>query len=187
MTTNKAKSDLEPWNMNKTKLSIIGILSLLLVGCVGLHSGVKTNVDRFQGTVTKSVAIMVARDLSVTILQVRKDTQVGYSLGVSYIDTDWMFIESGESCIILADGARFPLKGDGSAAFRETAGGPVVKETAWYVLVPREMLAKIANARQASLKVYGTKRSCEGRFTDGARKAIQKFLAETEATAPSAN
>jgi hypothetical protein len=72
-----------------------------------------------------------------------------------------------------------PLKGDGSAAFREAESG-FVKETAWYVLIPRETLVKIANARQADLKVYGTKRSCEGRFTDGARKTIQKFMVETE-------
>jgi hypothetical protein len=74
---------LESSNMSETKLLTMGIACFLLAGCTGLHSGIKTDVDRFQGTVTKSVAIMVASDLSVTILQVRKDTQVNYALGVN--------------------------------------------------------------------------------------------------------
>jgi len=165
-------------------LSTCIVASFLVSGCVGLNSGVKTTVDPYKGTETKHVAIMVAGDLTATILRVQlADGKTGYSLGVTFLGTDWMFIDSGESCVVLADGERLPFAGEGSWKFREVLGGNLIRETAWYVLIPRERLVKIANAQQASLKVYGTKLTREGRFNEAGRKAISKFLAATESEA----
>jgi hypothetical protein len=166
-------------NTRKAGAAAALVLCLALCGCVGLHSGIRTKVDPYQGSETKSVAIMVAKDLSVTLLHVQKDTRSAYSLGVSYIGPDWILINGGESCILLADGERIPLRGDGSGAFREEHSG-FFQETAWYVLIPRECLEKLANARQASLKVYGSRGTREGRFTEGARRAIRELLNQSE-------
>lgn len=153
---------------------------LALTGCTGLHSGVRSANDPYLDSRSKNMAIMVAKDLYATLIWAEKSGKTGYSIGLTFTGTDWMFIESGESCVVLADGERLPLTGDGSGQFREVLSGGLIRETAWYILIPKEYLVKIANANQASLKVYGTKQTREGRFTDGARKAVSKFLAETE-------
>ncbi|HEU0299195.1 MAG TPA: hypothetical protein VFR37_07065, partial [Longimicrobium sp.] len=68
-------------------------------------------------------------------------------LAVEYVDTDWLFIEGGESLVFLADGDRIALEGTGSRSARVVVSGDQVREISVYSITPAQ-LRQIAEAQE---------------------------------------
>ena len=97
-----------------------------------------------------------------------------YSLHAHYGGPDWLFLEPGESLILLADGERVGLSGEGSVDHRSThAGG--VSESASFA-VPPELLVKIAGAKEVKVKLQGSSGSIQRRFGKENLKIFGEFV-----------
>jgi hypothetical protein len=83
-----------------------------------------------------------------------KDGAVKYALGVRYHGEQWMFIEPGVSLILLIDGQRLGLKGQGSLRDRKSFDDGHVRETAKYPVSP-ELLKKMAAADNVEIHIIG--------------------------------
>ena len=97
-----------------------------------------------------------------------------FSLVVEYIGSDWLFIEEGESLIILVDGERMAFSGDGSWDHRDVIYSSI-KEMAWYDLDYKD-LVKIANATEVELKLSGSQYYTTERFTETNFRNFRLFV-----------
>lgn len=92
-----------------------------------------------------------------------KDGKIIYSLTCLYVDRSWIFIESGESLIMLIDGERVGFSGNGSIRNREVYPGHIL-EIAVYT-VNLSDLEKIVNAKEVRIKLIGGKSFVERKLT----------------------
>lgn len=104
-----------------------------------------------------------------------KDSMIRRCIILTYRSSNWLFIESGESLVMLIDGKRLGLTGDGSSNHREVLTGGKIEEMAYYYVVDSvfEMLAK---AEKIEIKLIGSS-SYDSRFYfgDNNKLAIQNF------------
>lgn len=93
------------------------------------------------------------------------------------VKTDqWMFIEGGESLVLLVDGEKFPLYSKkGSRGDRDVISGRNLKEVASYLANP-DLLRKIASAKAVSLRLYGKKYALQRRFGPEHVEAFRKYV-----------
>lgn len=92
---------------------------------------------------------------------------------------DWIFIDNGESLILLVDGERIGFYGEGSTKNRSTTtlSDTYVNEDAYYD-VPLNQLQKIANAKTVRIQVVGSHGIKEGSLTQNNLFNIRRFLRE---------
>jgi hypothetical protein len=89
-----------------------------------------------------------------------------YLLSVQYNDArDWMFIESGESLVLLVDGKRLALQGSGSEGARRVWDDATLSEFASYAVDP-ETLVRIAWGTTVEYKLVGSKSDESGTVPD---------------------
>src|SRR5437899_3831070 len=99
--------------MHYTRRWIVGLLCLALVGCGPV---IQTARDDFQGTTTTSTSWLPMDGATTRLMFLRKAGAQGttYAIQAEW-DAEhwlgWMFIESGESLIFLADDQRIGLHG----------------------------------------------------------------------------
>ncbi|MBV6421699.1 MAG: hypothetical protein DAHOPDDO_02980 [Ignavibacteriaceae bacterium] len=111
---------------------------------------------------------------------ISKDGQKLYSLIVQYWDTDWLFINKGETLVLLIDGSRFGFSGEGSSDHRDvTTGmqGAVIKEMSWYD-VPPDILQKISQANIVKIKVVGSTRDVTRELSSENISNFKRFVNE---------
>jgi hypothetical protein len=168
------------------------LFPLLLTFLLGCASGpasykVRTYADDFAGvttwrlegnTVTDTIQgdhyVRVEFDVQKTLLP---DSVASYSIMIGYLSSDWLFIAGGESLVMLVDGERIGLTGEGSAPFRQVGSGGVVSELAFYP-VSRELLGKIGGARDIRIKVIGENFSIERGLSQDNIGNVRKFFVE---------
>ena len=104
------------------------------------------------------------------------DSIIKYSLIVNYNASDWLFIEEGESLIMLIDGKRLGFSGKGSIDHRNTYSSPSVsiQEIAYYDITKQEF-EQIVNGDKIEIKLSGSKYFEEYYFTKGNKEAFKKF------------
>lgn len=84
-----------------------------------------------------------------------KDNNVNYSLIIHYHNSDWIFIEQGESLVFLVDGERIGLETAGSLDNRTVNGDGTITEVARYS-INKEDFEKIVNASSIEFKLSGS-------------------------------
>lgn len=104
------------------------------------------------------------------------DPRVAYGITIEVNAPSWMFIPTGESLVLKADGNRVSLSGRGSAADREVVYGGI-QETAYYAF-PLETLQQLAAAKTIEFRIYGDKNQVTGTFTEPMMQELRYFLQE---------
>ncbi len=168
------------------------ILPLLLASLTGCGSGptdylVKTYADDFEGVTTwrlegNTIADTIHNDHYLRVefdvqKTVFRDSGVAYAIMIGYLSSDWLFVEEGESLVMLVDGARIGFTGEGSGRFRQVGTGGVVSELAFYPLT-RETLVRISHAREVRIKVIGEKYSLERGLMPSNIEHLRRFVGE---------
>jgi len=102
-----------------------------------------------------------------------------YSLNLSswgLITASWLFIQRGESLILLVDGERIGFEGEGSIDHRNVYSGNI-EEKAWYD-ISRHNLEKIANAYNVEVKIIGSEYYVQRQFSEKNISNFYKFISE---------
>lgn len=169
--------------------NITALLLVFIMGCGSVPTDyhIKTYADDFEGvttfrlegnTVTDAIHndnyIRIEFDIQKTIF---RDSSVSYSILIGYLSSDWLFVGKGESLIMLLDGERVGFSGDGSSEYRQVGSGGVVSELAFYP-ISREMLGRLAHARDVRIKLIGEKYSLERALEPTNIQNIEKFYSE---------
>lgn len=173
--------------MNRFRLAALLVLALGLSGCasaLGLNYEVVPVGDEFDGHtgVTMRMNTLGGTPLTGgrTTLDARKLVRNGdasYFLNVLYLGSEWVFIERGESLILLIDGQRVPVSGSGSLAHREVHSGSMVEEAASYP-VPASLLRQIAGAREVRVRIVGSRQNLDRHFTAENLARFREFVAQ---------
>jgi len=179
-------------------------LALLLSGCASAASQVKTTYDEFSGVTTTQMSgntlggcgyqgllgltngsvVSPYRPLRLNVVVGQKDGIELYQLRVVYVADDWLFIESGESLVLLVDGTRMGFTGSGSFQHREVLGNASIREHAYYD-VTKSQLRAIANAEEIKVRVRGSPYDADRCFTKINIQNFGRFIAEhIDADAP---
>jgi hypothetical protein len=172
----------------KKLIYYIGLtLSIGILGCASYLASysVKTMNDEFDGYTINRMqknrlggGILLGSIVDLNVQKFVKDSLVVYSLIVRYEGHDWLFIQNGESLILLVDNERIGLVGDGSVSHRDVLSGGLVKEQAWYDNITPEQLKKIAYATEVKIKIIGSQYHAERYFTSQNFQNFQQFYSE---------
>lgn len=92
-----------------------------------------------------------------------------------YASMSWIFIQRGESLILLVDGERIAFSGEGSAAHRDVLTGAVVLEKAWYDIT-KEQINMILNAKEVRVKLTGRTLFIERHFGNNNTLRFKQFV-----------
>ena len=143
------------------------IIGILLVACAPASTFYKyslvTETDEFTGIEFALQKSNIAEEgLSYhTELNLEKaispEGLILYVMRVVIYQTEWFFIESGESLLFLADGETITLSGKGSIGQREIVSSlKQISESASYIITP-EQIEKLATAKETMVRLDGSK------------------------------
>ena len=110
--------------------------------------------------------------------------KASYSLTVVYGDDRWLYIGQGQTLILLIDGVRLALAGNGSAGHRITLFAGNILEKAWYDISFRQ-LQKIAMATAVEINIIGRTDMVTDSLSRGNLENLQRFCREYAPLAPS--
>ncbi len=192
----------------KISLVVLGLQIICLVfisGCAALkpvYYSLQTNQDVVEGSTTYSAwenglghgdrcsqcgSLIDGGDGSPCYFKlglekfVPKSGNPEYLFIVQYEGPDWIFIEPGESLVLLADGKRIGFIGEGSSNQRKILSGyknTAVEELAFYP-VKLKTLKKIANSSSVILKVVCQSSNYQRCFTTANFSFLKSFISET--------
>lgn len=164
------------------KLTII-ILFLLVFSCSPSFTiqYAKDQFDNYEVYFTRWNTIKIndnflwSKSVEINFQVFIKIPIVQYNIITIYEGDDWLFIEEGESLILLVDGERMAFTGEGSSGHRNVFGGRV-SEMAFYDIT-KEQLRKLAKANEIKVKIIG-RYPIRGIFTEQNIKNLRKFYFE---------
>jgi len=170
--------------MKKTLL----FFALIAVSCSSMMAHYKIGVyrDKFDKQTTirmKRNVISAGGLLGTTFVELNAqrdqadNSMPSYSLYIRYNADDWLFIQSGESLVLLVDGIRLGLSGEGSSRYRQVGSLSRVSESAWYAIT-RGDLERIANASEVHLKLQGDPYFLEQKLSNKSIANLKRFMSE---------
>jgi len=111
----------------------------------------------------------------------RPNGEVRFYLEVSYTNNDWLFIEEGKSLVLLIDGKKHELEGEGSQRYREVVlvltYGSIINERADYDCPDVVLIHSIANASIVKVRLIGSSYYSDHQLTAKNKKNFSDFLA----------
>ena len=164
---------------------VLAIIAILVSSCVmpGVYTPI-TTIDKFDGYIINKTqknilsAKMFEDMVCLDIQRFQKDDLVEYDLILKYGPTsNWLFIESGESLVLLVDGKRIGFTGDGSSQHRNVLSGGSIIEKAYYNITPEQIL-EISNASEVSVKIIGSQYYAERKFLKSTFNNFKQFYEE---------
>lgn len=116
-------------------------------------------IDRMQGNKIYNALTLLPYTIEVNAGRtIYKNGEKKYYLQLDYLGKDWIFIQPGESTILLIDGERFGLACETTDIKRDVRttsyNKPYCSEQAYYK-VTSELLKKISTAKEIKIKVVG--------------------------------
>jgi hypothetical protein len=161
---------------------LIALSTSLLVACTGSpvpsYKVITTHDESGLYTADSMAGNSLEGKLSHELNAARylaRDGTVNYALGVYYFGKDWMFIKPGESLILVIDGKRHGLKGQGSLRYRKTLENGTVSELAKYPVTP-QLLKEIANANRVDVTIIGGNFVSVAHFSERNFENFKKFV-----------
>lgn len=139
------------------------VLSFTLVGCAA-STAVRTTRDDFERATINTMYVrpnlepesIFSTHTSLNLRRVLTDSgQCRYDVDLMWFGKVWLFIADGESLILLIDGRRVGLSGEGSIGRRDVLTADLLEEQASYP-VSFDILKEIAAAKSVRLKIVGT-------------------------------
>ena len=161
------------------------IAASLVAGCYTQSYHIETTYDEFDGhTIDRMYgnkldagSILTNNPLALNAQRFQsKRGKVSYYLIVEYNSGDWLFIQKGESLVMLIDGERTGLSGDGSYSHRDVLSGGNIREMAWYP-TSAETVKRIANASSVRVKVTGSQHFVQRAFDQTNFQHFKEFVA----------
>jgi hypothetical protein len=120
---------------------------------------------------------MASSEVHFLLQKYSKESNNLYNVIIHFIDNKWLFIASGNSLDIMADGQEISLQTEGSIRHRNVLSGGIVTEKAWYEITP-EQLKLIANSKIIKIKLTGSELYLVREFNDINISEIKKFISE---------
>lgn len=167
--------------------SLLCLMGLVAAGCALSAAShvpqfsVKTENDPFA-KMTRTIAKLGSMrssgggSVSLRLGKYRISGRQSLDLIVRYSADSWLFIKSGESLILLCDGKRLALSGEGSRSHRETRY-PVILEVARYP-VTRAQIRLIASSSEVTARLYGANYYHSLSFPPGVIANFGRFASE---------
>ena len=137
-------------------------LPIFLIGCISSSPVYKID-DLFQSDGSNSIQLienhlpaLIGADVAFNAEKfIARDGNVYYSIVLHVFSLNGLFIEEGESLVLLADGTRIGFSGEGSENYRDVWDEiDRVGETAFYDVTSEQL----KNNRQREGRVYQDKR-----------------------------
>jgi hypothetical protein len=129
---------------------------------------------RLKGTSRRSPCCM-----SMTPRKIEDRSGTRYDLKLHRDADDPLLIEDGESLVLLVDGMRMGLSGEGSRTHRRMTDRGSVQELAFYDVTPGQ-LEKIAGAKEISLRLFGeryyTERTIKARDLERLARWVDEYV-----------
>jgi len=160
-------------------------LFVVLSGCVPRY-GVKTFRDDFEGLTVHRMSGNVLDDpgrggewieLNAELRRVRGSDAPRLGMALLYRDSHrWLYVPAGETLLILADGERIALRGQGSSRSRRKAHLRGVEERAVYG-ISAEHFRRIAGADTVRVRILGRREYVERGFGEANRQRMREFVA----------
>jgi len=162
--------------------SILVVLCLVLVGCAPSTHFIKDDFDnytihRMKGNQLVNSEFWDMYRFDIDLQKFEQEDRISYSLIARHVGTEWLFIEEGETLILLVDGERTGFSGDGSSSHREVTDGGRVEEKAWYNISPGQ-IKQIIEAKEVRVKLKGKTWNREGIFRPSGIQAFRTFYTE---------
>jgi hypothetical protein len=174
------------------------LLALLGITISGTVAAQKVDVDKDRDEMTGVTSWTTWLDgkgyfgtpapirLGVRKIVSEENPEPGYVLVVHYRARapEWAFIERGQSCLWLIDGERIALSGEGSRQHREVyndGSQPMVEEYAYYP-VDQDFLSKLGAAREARIRIVGSRRQPEKKLKDKHFEKVRGFVTAVAST-----
>ena len=169
----------------RLSLKIVAVLLLGLVcGCSSYH--VRTTRDEFNGDTSNwmlmnrlagGALLDVDTGLELNPARFIVKNKTLYVLTVAYSGKDWIFIDKGESLVLLVDSQRLGFSGEGSLSSRNVHSGGSVLEQAIYEVSLKDLIT-IANATEVKVRVMGSSGLIDRHFKKANFKNFKKFVTE---------
>lgn len=163
---------------------LITVLSLFLIGCVGVWQyDIEHYYDEFDGYTTDK---MTGNNIHygsnpIWLNAQRYIPKSGIRLFDIVIETarfNWLFIEDGNSLTLMLDGEIMRFTGDGSKDYREVREVGIY-ETAYY-RITEDQLRIIANSKEIKLKLVGNNgivtETCAGKVVENFKKFVNDYV-----------
>ena len=135
------------------------------------------NVKKFQIQANclgqRNTGFIGSHDTELNAICIAKDSTVIYFLEVNYNSGSWLFIDEGESLVMLIDGKRLGFSGKGSIGHRNIYNESI-QEFAYYEIT-KPQFEQIIAGNKIELKLTGQKGYEEFFFTNGNKAAFKKF------------
>jgi len=165
------------------------VARLALLACFALAAptaaqgySLESRVDEVDGSETRFMRGNVlgggGRNDARVELNAQRATAAGrsrFTLALRYEWSGWMFIEPGPSLILMADGERIVLEGEGSGAHRQVGDRGSVTEWSYYVVTP-EQIERIATAESVTVRIIGSRFNLDRDLTDENRQRFREFV-----------
>jgi hypothetical protein len=166
-------------------------VTIILTGCASQSPQVTSTTDPYKGVSWIEVKDNKLGDaknsnwwIELNPTQFRRSGgSVGYYLRVFCHSPFWVFINEGESLVLMVDGKRIGLTGEGSLRHRIVDRGGVVLETADYA-VSLDQIKTIANAQNVTLRVYGSRSQQDRFFTPKNFAVFRDFVDRVQLSPP---
>lgn len=164
------------------KIVFLGPVLLFLFSCVAIQPIIKEDYDK----VTNLKRIYLIQNLCPQnksgsiefnmVYHLRYASQLWIS--IKYFSDNWLYITAEKSLVLLIDGEKIELSGEGSFN-RRHVDSYGINETARY-LISKEMLDKLAQAHKIEGKLFGMKYYETFYLDENNLKAIRKFKTKIE-------
>jgi hypothetical protein len=105
-----------------------------------------------------------------------RNSDITISLVISYSGNDWLFIPTGESLVLLVDGERIGLSGEGSIDSREATRYGVYEHAVYDI--DKSLLKKLGNANNVEVKLEGSNGYIVRKFSPVNFDNIKRFINE---------
>ncbi len=165
------------------------IIISLFFGCASSYNsyGVDTIKDEFDGYTIKRMHGNIIFDNSflpnnIVCFNPQSFTDIkgniNYQLYIEYSGKEWLFIEPGETLVLLVNGKRIGLNGYGSRDHRIVLDNhPEMKVREIVVFeATKEILKNIANANTVKFKLVGASRDVQMELTSEQINNFLKFV-----------
>jgi hypothetical protein len=175
--------------MRKSSTRIITLAAVLVSsGCASFGNGYQVRTSRsasdgstlvsMEGNSLGRAPSDPGYGLSLTAARyASEDGSCYYALTAGYEGPQWILIGPGESLVLVVDGKRTALRGDGSARFRGAVREGLVRERAQYE-VDADLLKSLARAKAVRIRVSGERRSVESGLSARNLDNFKRFAAD---------
>jgi hypothetical protein len=157
-------------------------LPIFLISCSVAEYQIKSSYDKFNDIRQTYMAhnVVNAKDMlldrvSFNLFREDKKGQSNYFIHIFFVAPEWLFIEQGESLIMLVDGERIGFSGDGSINDREVISGGVT-ESAYYP-IDKKFIKKLSLAKSVEFQLIG-KGKYEFEFYPENYEHVKEFAAK---------